>query len=91
VHDDLRGQGIGRDLMARAEQRAIALGCHSAWLDTFSFQAPRFYQKLGYEVFGVLDYPPKHKRFFLQKRLTKARVGSMRKPTISSGKTPSCI
>src|SRR5712691_3125402 len=69
VHAELRGQGIGRELMARAEQRAAALGCHSAFLDTFSFQAPGFYQKLGYTVFGTLDYPPDHKRFFLQKRL----------------------
>ena len=69
VHAELRGQGVGRELMARAEQRAAALGCHSAYLDTFSFQAPGFYQKLGYTVFGTLDYPPDHKRFFLQKRL----------------------
>lgn len=69
VHGDLRGRGIGRDLMAQAERRAVALGCHSAWLDTFSFQAPAFYQKLGYEVFGVLEYPPEHKRFFLKKQL----------------------
>ena len=69
VHTELRGQGIGRELMARAEQRAAALGCHSAYLDTFSFQAPGFYQKLGYTVFGTLNYPPDHKRFFLQKRL----------------------
>jgi GNAT superfamily N-acetyltransferase len=69
VSDALRGQGIGRKLMSDAEARALERGCHSAWVDTFSFQAPGFYPKLGYTVFGELDYPPGHKRIFLQKRL----------------------
>jgi GNAT superfamily N-acetyltransferase len=69
VSDLLRGKGIGRKLMADAEARALERGCRSAWVDTFSFQAPGFYPKLGYEVFGELDYPPRHKRFFLRKRL----------------------
>ena len=38
---------------------------------TWSFQAPRFYPKFGYTVFGTLDCPPGNKRFFLQKRLTE--------------------
>jgi GNAT superfamily N-acetyltransferase len=71
VSDALRGQGIGRKLMGDAEARALARGCHSAWVDTFSFQAPGFYPKLGYQVFGELDYPPGHKRIFLQKRLAR--------------------
>ena len=69
VSDALRGKGIGRELMGSAEARALERGCHSAWVDTFSFQAPGFYPKLGYQVFGELDYPPGHKRIFLQKRL----------------------
>jgi GNAT superfamily N-acetyltransferase len=70
VRDDLRSRGFGRELMARAETRAVERGCHSAWLDTFSFQARGFYEKLGYEEFGTLDYPPNHKRHFMKKRLT---------------------
>jgi GNAT superfamily N-acetyltransferase len=69
VSDSLRGQGIGRKLMGEGEDRASGRGCHSAWVDTFSFQAPGFYRKLGYEVFGELDWSPDRKRFFLQKRL----------------------
>ena len=69
VSNTLRSAGIGRKLMAGAEARALERGCHSAWVDTFSFQAPGFYRKLGYEPFGELDYPPGHKRIFLQKRL----------------------
>ena len=52
-------------------RRALLLGCRSAHLDTFSFQAPDFYKKLGYRVFGAIDYPPDHRRFFLQKRLVE--------------------
>ena len=69
VSDGLRGKGIGRKLMAGGEDRALERGCHSAWVDTFSFQAPGFYRKLGYEVFGELDWSPDFKRFFLRKRL----------------------
>jgi GNAT superfamily N-acetyltransferase len=69
VDSDLRRGGVGRALMAEAERQARALGCHSAWVDTFSFQAPEFYAKLGYREFGRLDYPPHHQRIFLQKQL----------------------
>ena len=69
VRADLRRGGIGRGLMAQAERRGLALGCHSAWLDTFSFQAPEFYAKLGYREFARLDYPPDHQRIFLKKQL----------------------
>lgn len=69
VHADLRRRGIGGGLLAEAERRGLACGCHSVWLDTFSFQAPDFYQRLGYEVFATLDYPPDHRRYFLKKAL----------------------
>ena len=69
VHEDLRRRGIGSQLLALAERRAVELGCHSALLDTFSFQGPEFYPRFGYEVFGTLDYPPDHRRYFFRKRL----------------------
>jgi GNAT superfamily N-acetyltransferase len=69
VHADLRRRGIGSRLLALAEQRAVERGCHSAMLDTFSFQGPEFYPRFGYEVYGTLEYPPDHKRLFLKKRL----------------------
>ena len=68
--ETLRGAGLGRDLLRRAEAEAAARGCANVWLDTFSFQARGFYEKLGYTVFGTLEgYPPGHRRYFLQKRL----------------------
>jgi hypothetical protein len=38
-------------------------------VDTFSFQAPEFYRKLGFREFGRIDYPPEHQRIFFQKQL----------------------
>jgi GNAT superfamily N-acetyltransferase len=65
----LRRGGIGRAVIAAAEARAKQRGCHSAWVDTFSFQAPDFYAKQGYVEFGRLPYPPGFERIFLQKPL----------------------
>ena len=68
IDDDLRHRGIGTELMIRAENHAIASGCHSAWLDTF--QARVFYEAVGCEPFGMLDnYPAGQTRYFLRKRL----------------------
>lgn len=66
----LRGQGLGRALMERAEAAARARGCTGIWLDTFSFQARPFYESLGYRLFATLeDCPPGHARHYLMKRL----------------------
>ncbi|HSV03572.1 MAG TPA: GNAT family N-acetyltransferase [Phenylobacterium sp.] len=66
--DDARGQGLGRELMARAEQEARARGCRQMWLDTFAFQARPFYEQLGFQVFGQIDGPPPvFPRYFMQK------------------------
>lgn len=51
----LRGTGLGRQLMQQAEIEAIKRGCKAAQLDTLSFQAPLFYQKLGFEIFGQVE------------------------------------
>jgi GNAT superfamily N-acetyltransferase len=70
VPETLRGQDLGTQVMAKAEAYARERGMTGIWLDTFSFQARGFYEKLGYTVFGELpDYPEGHSRFFLQKRL----------------------
>jgi GNAT superfamily N-acetyltransferase len=70
VPQSLRGHGLGAALLATAEEQARGWGCHSLWLDTFSFQARGFYERLGYAVFGeVPDYPAPHSRFLLSKPL----------------------
>ena len=70
VCDELRGTGLGAQLLSTAEAEGRARGCGAAWLDTFSFQAPGFYQKLGYRQFAQLDdFPPGQARHFLWKPL----------------------
>jgi ribosomal protein S18 acetylase RimI-like enzyme len=70
VREDLREQRYGNSLLSTAEQEAIRRGCDRAFLYTFSFQAPSFYQKNGYEVFGELPrFPGKHSCLFMTKQL----------------------
>src|SRR4030088_3350567 len=70
LSDELRGKGIGRELLNQIEQLAAGRGCDNVHLDTFDFQAREFYQKQGYEIFGTLDdYSNGHQRFYLKKRL----------------------
>jgi GNAT superfamily N-acetyltransferase len=70
VSETLRGQGHGTRLMDAAEGMACERGAFASTLETFTSQAPDFYRKRGYEVFGRLDdYPPGHAKLFLSKRL----------------------
>jgi GNAT superfamily N-acetyltransferase len=71
VHKALRGQGYGTQLLHAAEQEARTRGCQQIVLSSFSFQAPGFYRKWGFEVFAVLeDHPRGHQHYYLRKRLT---------------------
>jgi GNAT superfamily N-acetyltransferase len=70
VQEKLRGQGYGHQLLAQAEAAARRRGAKNAFLDTFSFQAPGFYQAHGYVVFGQLpDFPAGHTRYYMRKQL----------------------
>jgi ribosomal protein S18 acetylase RimI-like enzyme len=66
----LRGRGWGAAMVRAAEAEARARGCLGAHVDSFSFQAVGFYEKLGYTRFGVLaDFPPGYSQHYFQKRL----------------------
>ena len=68
--EEHRGRGFGRRLMALAEEEGRKRGAKSAFLDTFDFQAPGFYEKLGYQVLcGLPDFPPGHTRYYMSKTL----------------------
>ncbi|MER9702612.1 GNAT family N-acetyltransferase [Mesorhizobium sp. M0151] len=68
VPKELRGRKIGARLVRSAEHWALQRGCIGVWLDTFQFQAPAFYQSLGYQAFGHLpNYPRGSRRYFLRK------------------------
>ncbi|MBV9773361.1 MAG: GNAT family N-acetyltransferase, partial [Gemmatimonadetes bacterium] len=55
----LRGAGWGSRLLRAAEDFARENGCRAVYLDTLEYQARPFYERHGYELFGVLeDYPP---------------------------------
>ncbi|WNZ47013.1 putative N-acetylmannosamine-6-phosphate 2-epimerase [Leptolyngbya boryana CZ1] len=70
VEESIRRQGFASQLMHLAEQEAKRRGCTEALLDTFSFQAKEFYEKLGYEMFAqVDDYPSGYSFFQLKKEL----------------------
>lgn len=70
VREDLRKQGYGRGLLGAAEKEARARGCRHVLLDSFSFKAPEFYIKHGYEIVGLLDeYPYPQKRYYLTRNL----------------------
>jgi GNAT superfamily N-acetyltransferase len=70
IREDLRGKGYGAKLLALAEDEAQKRGAKYTYLDTFSFQAPGFYTKYGYEIFGELsDFPEGHQRYFMKKEL----------------------
>jgi ribosomal protein S18 acetylase RimI-like enzyme len=71
IAESSRGQGYGTQLMTMAENQAIEHGCHSAFLETHSFQAPELYRRLGYTTVGELpDYPPGYTFYIMQKRLS---------------------
>ena len=54
----VRGRGFGKELMKRAETYAVKRGCTDAFLDTFSFEARPFYEKLGTASLGRLKIIP---------------------------------
>jgi GNAT superfamily N-acetyltransferase len=70
VPEESRGQGLGTELLRQAEIIARKRGCIGLWLHTATFQAPAFYEKLGFQLFGTVpDYPLGHASLFYLKRL----------------------
>jgi ribosomal protein S18 acetylase RimI-like enzyme len=59
VDESIRKQGWGRKLMEAVEKEGKVHGCTVAYTDTFPWQAPGFYEKLGYSLYGKLDDFPK--------------------------------
>ena len=69
VDESARGTGLGRELMLEAERMAISRGCMQAQVDTLDFQAPDFYQKLGFSLAGVIPaFDGSPARYFMFKR-----------------------
>jgi ribosomal protein S18 acetylase RimI-like enzyme len=70
VSDQHRGNGWGTSLMQTAEAEAQSRGVRHVYLDSFSFQAPAFYERLGYREFGRLkEFPIGYDRVWMTKAL----------------------
>ena len=68
--EDLRRVGIGRRVLAMAEEEGRRRGCTRIALTTLSIEAPAFYKKQGYEVAATIDCdPPGLTRYYMIKRL----------------------
>jgi GNAT superfamily N-acetyltransferase len=70
VIEELRGSGLGTEILRTAEDAAIGSGCPALILDTLTFQAPGLMKKRGYVRAGIVDdYRGGVQRIFMQKRL----------------------
>jgi len=68
VASEHRSKGLGSTLVRAFEAHARTHGCRHFYLETFSFQAPGFYQKLGYRIaFELAVYPHGIRRYTLIK------------------------
>ncbi len=50
VEESYRGQGIGRRLIEHALEFGKNCECQFVFVETMSFQAPEFYQKMGFAI-----------------------------------------
>ncbi|MCC6573523.1 MAG: GNAT family N-acetyltransferase [Planctomycetes bacterium] len=69
VRPDLRGRGVGAALLAKAERDAARAGCKYAYIDTMDYQAPGFYEKVGYRKVGEIADWDSHghsKKYFVK-------------------------
>jgi GNAT superfamily N-acetyltransferase len=73
LSDDVRGTGLGRRVLLAFEQQAVTQGCQVIVLETYSFQAPEFYRRLGYRIEHELAvFPHGIRKFYLSKVLSPA-------------------
>ena len=70
VKTENRNEGIGRKLIQEAEKEAKNRNCRFISLDTFSFQAPEFYEKLGFIKIGTeTDFPKGFEKYYYRKEI----------------------
>ncbi|MGO4666195.1 GNAT family N-acetyltransferase [Bosea sp. 2RAB26] len=72
-----RGSGLGTRILQMAEAEGFRRGCRKAVLYTLSFQAPEFYKRFGWSVFGEIALePPGATRYFMTKDLAAPADGA---------------
>ncbi len=73
VEESQRGRGLGTKLLGAAEREARRRGCRQMFLTTFTFQAPAFYTRRGFETLATVDDCPRgHQNLLMRKRLAEA-------------------
>jgi GNAT superfamily N-acetyltransferase len=71
IEQEYRGRGLGTKLMLEMEKIARKNGCIASQASCFSFQAPGFFEKMGYKTLGISDgYPSPNREFYLVKKYT---------------------
>lgn len=55
IEESMRRFGFGKRLIREAEALAIEKNCAYIQVDTYSFQAPVFYEKMGFRIFGKIE------------------------------------
>ena len=66
----IAGKALGKALLQAAESEAVRRGCEQVVLLTHSFQAPKFYERLGYNRKYAIEGRPKgHADIVYVKRL----------------------
>ena len=69
ANKNYRNQGYATLLMQRIENEAKEKGCTHSYLNTISFQASKFYMKLGYKKFAELEnFHHEYSKIFLKKK-----------------------
>jgi GNAT superfamily N-acetyltransferase len=70
VEESQRRRGLGTQLFQAAEREASRRGCTQIVLMTFSFQAPAFYMKKGFDIVATIENHPRgHQNLLMRKRL----------------------
>lgn len=70
VDEKARGRGLGRQLVTQAENDLRQQGGSGLYLWTQDWEAPGFYEKIGFQRFVTLpDFPQGYQRIGLLKRI----------------------
>jgi len=76
VDERHRRRGVAARLMRMLEQAAVERGATVIYLDTFSFQAPEFYRRCGYEsVLRIDGFPDGIAKHLMTKRVQGGEGG----------------
>ena len=71
VEPSWRRRGLGTEMMKIAETEAVIRRCRYAFVDTMDYQAPEFYERIGYTIVGRIDDWDSHghAKLFLTKQI----------------------